>query len=427
MIYSLKTNRQVISTLHSALKSSGSLEIKEYKELLERTHSLLLNNALNDEDYNLGLSVICHVASCLPNDKLICRLLYDCIIQSRIFLYDGMVDSQEYEHVNFSNYDYISREYYTLEGSATVLTRDQKILFELFQSKKRIIVSAPTSFGKSRIIQEIIIHNNYKNILIVLPTIALLNETFVRFKSNVNLSTSDYSIYNSLGTKDVKFPETNNIFILTPEKTDLLLDRHPYLKFDFFTMDEIYKIQDEDERSKVFTNCLYRLSKIKDINFYLIGPYFSGFSQKFISKTKSKFQAFSSEIVQKDDYDINAIPLDGRYNINSHDIRKLKNKNLNLRNIINAVDDQSIVYRGQKKYYAELTAKYLIEFKKRTVQSELIEYISENIAKNWTLVKCLRSGIAFHHGALPKYIQTEIIESFNNGELDTIVCTSTNL
>src|SRR6185312_8571095 len=58
-------------------------------------------------------------------------------------------------------------------------------------------------------------------------------------------------------------------------------------------------------------------------------------------------------------------------------------------------------------------------------ESELIDYISENISENWSLVECLKAGIAFHHGSLPKYIQTEIIDLFNSGELDAIVCTST--
>ena len=59
----------------------------------------------------------------------------------------------------------------TLENSETLLSRDQKDLFDLFERERRIVISAPTSFGKSRIVQEIIIHNDYKNIIIVLPTI----------------------------------------------------------------------------------------------------------------------------------------------------------------------------------------------------------------------------------------------------------------
>ena len=83
---------------------------------------------------------------------------------------------------------------------------------------------------------------------------ALLNETFVKLK-NENIISGKYQLYNSLGKKDQKYRKELNLFILTPEKTDMLLDQASGLKFDFFVMDEIYKIQGEDERSKVFTNC----------------------------------------------------------------------------------------------------------------------------------------------------------------------------
>lgn len=37
----------------------------------------------------------------------------------------------------------------------------------------------------------------------------------------------------------------------------------------------------------------------------------------------------------------------------------------------------------------------------------------------------MRKGVAFHHAGIPKYIQSEIIDYFNDGCIDTIVCTPT--
>lgn len=423
MIYAQQTNRIKIENLLANLRGNSQLSINEYKELLERTHSFLLSNASNDTDYNLALSVICHVGDKKVTDSLIRQLLIDCIIQSRVFLYKDMTDFDNVDEM-ISDYDLVSQELYTLEKSNTVLTRDQKKLFDLFQTFRRVIVSAPTSFGKSRIVQELVIHNDYKNILIVLPTIALLNETYGKLKSNLAII-NKYKIYNSLGNKELKFDSEFNIFILTPEKTDVLLDRHNYLNFDFFTMDEIYKVQDKDDRGKVFTNCLYRLSRLPRIHFYLIGPYFSGFSLNFIKKTNSEFKSFDSEIVQKDNFDIHQVAENAHYKVNGKEIKKLKNARSNLRNIFKAAEGQSIIYHGRQKYSTEQTAKYLIGHGKRVLSTELIDYISDNVSKEWSLVNCLKAGIAFHHGSLPKYIQTEIIDLFNSGKLDAIVCTST--
>jgi helicase len=423
MIYTQNTNREKIQGLLSTLRRQDGLSLKEYKELLERTHSFLLRNSSDDTDYNLGLSVICHVGDKKVEDPLICQLLIDCIVQSRVFLYADMTGIADVDHL-ISDFDIVGKELYTLEISDTVLTRDQKVLFDLFQTRRRIVVSAPTSFGKSRIVQELIIHNDYKNVLIVLPTIALLNETFVKLKANQEI-VKRYKIYNSLGSKDTRFEPQFNIFILTPEKSDVLLDRHNYLCFDFFTMDEIYKVQEKDDRGKIFTNCLYRLSKIPGINFYLIGPYFSGFSEKFLGKTQAIFKPFESEIVQKDNFDIDGVAENGKYKVNGQEIKKLKDARKNLRNIFKTTSGQSIIYHGRQKYSTENTAKFLIEHGKRQLSAELIDYIAENVAKDWSLVNCLKAGVAFHHGSLPKYIQTEIIDLFNNGQLDAIVCTST--
>lgn len=421
MIYSQISNREKIEGLLNKLRTTNKLQITEYKELLERTHSFLLRNSSNDKDYNLCLSVICHVGDKKPNDILIRQLLDDCIIQSRVFLYKDMLGG---ELANFSNYDLIAQEFYTLDKSNTVLTRDQKKLFDIFIEHRKVIVSAPTSFGKSRIVQELIIDSNYSNIIIVLPTIALLNETFTKLKGNSQII-QKYKIYNSLGSKEIKYDKEFNIFILTPEKADILLDRHTYLKFNFFIMDEIYKVQDKDDRGKVFTNCLYRLSRIPNIHFYLIGPYFMGFSPRFIDKTQSKFIRFDSEIVQKDNFTINEIPDSSKFVIDGKEIKKLKSHKSNLKSIFGKLDGQSIIYHGKQKYSTESTAKYLAKYGKRQLSSELIDYISENISKDWSLVTCIKAGIAFHHGALPKYIQTEIVDMFNSNELDAIVCTST--
>lgn len=426
MIYSNRDNSDHIKAILEGIKSGEIPDYTTLKELLERTYHLLKNNSEQYPDYNLGLSVICHIADIQVRDPLLLKLLNDCVVQSRVFLYKNMFESiqEQDKGLDFTLFDEIAKEFYTLEDTDTVLTRDQKRLFDLFQAKRRVVVSAPTSFGKSRIVQEIIIHNDYKNILIVLPTIALLNETFVRFKLNSDLN-QKYQLYNSLGTRGITFQKENNIFILTPEKTDLLLDQNPEIQFDFFTMDEIYKIQDGDERSKIFTHCLYRLSNIHKIDFYLIGPYFSGFSRQFLNKTGALFQLYESEIVQKDDFDLSDEQDGATYYVGGKELRKLRSPERNLRNIFKAVNGQSLIYRGKQKRSAETLAKYLTEFNERICNTELIAYIEENISPEWSLVTCLKSGIAFHHGALPKYIQTEIVETFNNGELDAIVCTST--
>ena len=54
---------------------------------------------------------------------------------------------------------------------------EQKKLADLIDQKVNVIVSAPTSFGKSMLIEEVVASRKYKNIVIIQPTLALLDET----------------------------------------------------------------------------------------------------------------------------------------------------------------------------------------------------------------------------------------------------------
>lgn len=51
--------------------------------------------------------------------------------------------------------------------------------------------------------------------------------------------------------------------------------------------------------------------------------------------------------------------------------------------------------------------------------------MENKFSKEWSLVRCLKKGVAFHHAGIPKFIQSEIVDSFNNGELSVIVCSPT--
>lgn len=408
------------SALLEKLKRDKLLSKNDYKRLLEIAHHLLQQDLNNSSQYNLGLSIICHVSEYLPNDNFIKQLLYDCIAASRVFLYNEMLSNRNDNYassIETGLFNEFAEAYYTLETD-TVLTRDQKDLFDSFKEKRRIIVSAPTSFGKSRIIQEIIAHNSYNNVAVVLPTIALLNEMYLKFRANSKLRS--YSLINSVNNVVIT---KKNIFILTPEKMDLFLDQNPEFQIDFFVMDEIYKIQDDIDRRKIFTHCLYRLSKQKN-DFYLIGPYFKSFSKTFLSRTKSIFIQYTGEIVQKDTFDLSEVKDGDKYFINGKSFKKLKSKDRNLLNIISAIRDQTLVYVGRKDS-VETRARKIADRQIYYGANDLIDYIKENISSEWSLVKCLEKGVAFHHSAIPRYIQNEIVDAFNDKDIDIIVCTST--
>ena len=63
---------------------------------------------------------------------------------------------------------------------------EQKEIVDIIKDKKNIIVSAPTSFGKSMLIEEAIASEMYSNIVVIQPTLALLDETRRKLKKYAN-------------------------------------------------------------------------------------------------------------------------------------------------------------------------------------------------------------------------------------------------
>ena len=422
MIFSLAANGETFeesaSFIKTWLSSRDFAKTENIVELLSHAH-LLLSHAKSEELQNFGLAAICHVAEDLPDDPMCKALLDDCICASRNFHYFEMLRKKGHAWAEscVSPLAEIQKEFYQTQSGAQ-LTRQQKQLFEEFKKHRRLIVSAPTSFGKTRLLQEIILDRPYKRIALVMPTIALITENVGRLKSDKRFS--DYSIVNST---NFSLEAEKLILVLTPEKLDLLLNESLDLKFDFFSIDEIYKIQDDEERKSVFSNVLYELCKT-NADFYLIGPYFKGFSKKFLQKTGAAFVRFGVEVVQKEILNIHEIPLGGNVEVGGNSFKKAKGNETNLKRVLSALHDQQLIYQNKRRN-AESLANKIAEWSNTDHKSELIEYIKDTVASDWSLVNCLQKGVAFHHGAMPRFIQSQIVESFNLGEIRSLVCTTT--
>lgn len=396
--------------------------LRNFKLEIENLHNQIVGkeNISRDE-----LKKVISLIEDVPKDnKLLLSLISELIDETRIFNYKKLfneiynLDLSEYE----SSINYFKRARY-YDQDDRYLTPDQEKVIEEFFKKRRLIVSAPTSFGKSLLITKIIELSDYKNIALILPTKALLYETTNRLMKNPKI-TGKYNLINSTTTKDLK---DRNIFIMTPERLDSYLDEHK-LEIDFFVVDEIYKVSNKhDDRNTVFANVIYRLIKMKS-DFYMIGPFFNKFSPKFLQKYDANFVRFEKSIVNHYFYDFNKLDDSASLDFNGKKIKKTKNSQPLIRKLLDSGIGSSLVYIGNK-ISCEAQAKNLAltreEKKKSEVVNSFIDYLELELSKEWTLVKCLRMGVAFHHGSMPKFIQVEIVEMLNRGSIDTVYCTPT--
>jgi ATP-dependent helicase YprA (DUF1998 family) len=75
--------------------------------------------------------------------------------------------------------DSIAYEYHrpaNLDG-AIVFHREQAEVYRRLMDGDSVILSAPTSFGKSKVIDAVIASDRYQNLVVIVPTIALIDET----------------------------------------------------------------------------------------------------------------------------------------------------------------------------------------------------------------------------------------------------------
>lgn len=404
------------------IKKSKFNSIEFLEDTLIETYRLL--DSEEESDYNLCLSVICHIADSNYEDLMVDQLLHDCIIKSRIFLYDALLlKIHDNYNPTISTTDQILESFYTSGSTNSILTKPQKQIFDKFRKTKRLIVSAPTSFGKTRIIREIIAHNQYQNIAIIMPTVSLLSEQYQDLKKSV----SGYIL--SKSSKVTIQPNHRYILILTPERISAFLEENPDFKIDFFVMDEIYKVDYklQDDRFRIFSDVLYKLGKT-NADFYLIGPYINEFSKKFREAFNVEFIKFNLEIVQKDFHYFDSIKNKGTHHVQGEAIKIIGDKFKNLLRLVTQekIDGKFLIYRYQKQYVEDTAIKFLETWPvSPTHNKDLVEYLSNNVSEEWELVSCIKRGVAFHHGAMPRHIQDLIVDEFNSPDgIDYLFCTT---
>ncbi len=332
--------------------------------------------------------------------------------------------------------------------SNVLLHRYQKEVYDKFipSNKNRFFLSAPTSFGKTYIVFQLIKKMEYNNVVLIFPTISLLTENYLML---LNLVSEDsfFKNYDIHTLSDSVATNSKNIFIYTPERFLSYLDKNFNANFDFIFIDEIYKIDNEymedeeikeNERDINYRIALNYTCKISN-DFLLAGPYINlpdinNRNQsflKFMDKNTVKPLIYNDiEIVNKN---FNTIKQKKEYTINNNLVEignaGIPQKIANIASTLSSDSENTIIYYNTPAY-AEKCANEIIpklNFSKTTndLLDIFIKHIEKEFGDDWILVKALKKRIGIHHGLIPKYIQKQIIEFFNNGSLLVLISTTT--
>lgn len=314
----------------------------------------------------------------------------------------------------------IRNAYHKSENIDKVLHSDQKFLLSLINSNQNVIVSAPTSFGKSLLIEEIVATRNFSNIIVIQPTLALLDETRRKLMK--------YDQYYKIIVRTSQSPseEKRNLFLLTAERVN---EYKNLPKIDLIIIDEFYKLsaKRDDERADSLNNALHYVLKTYNSKFYLLGPNIDSISQGFTEKYNAVFYKTISSLVDTKTIDIYSQHKE--YFDRPRKYKEYKEEVL-FELLLSLREEQSIIYcssPARVRYLSNLFFKYQVQngIEKGNSDLDILEWIRINITPEWSLLELLQYNIGIHDGALQKHITTTIIDYFNNQKIKYLFCTTT--
>ena len=262
--------------------------------------------------------------------------------------------------------------------------------------ENRVILSAPTSFGKTLLIKEYIYRQKPKNIVYIVPTNALAYELERSFKENEKFS--DYTIFDKCSMVEQKenenFIEEKLFFIGTQEKY-LEINQNVMGEIDLFVIDEAYKLQESvsNQRAYKLSETFLDSMAINSKKIFLLTPraILEGFDKYEFYMFKSDFNAVDKNYVVLEEKNFFNVLLE----------KGSKEKTILFCNSPKQIND------GYEKI------KDLIKNKENT---EFVRLLENEIHPDWSVVKLLKAGILTHHGQMPKYVQNRMINLFNENE-----------
>lgn len=285
-----------------------------------------------------------------------------------------------------------------------VLHSAQARVLRKLMAGESIILSAPTSFGKSLLIDITIAAKDFRNIVLIVPTLALVEETRRRMSRFMDR-------YSIITTSNQRLGE-QNIFVLTQERYLAMGNEIP--EIEFFAIDEFYKlsISNEGDRATQLNQAFLKLTNT-GAQFYLLGPSIRAIPDIVKEKLECSFLI--------EDFQTVAIEL--------HLISKKPNKEEALAKLLDTIDGQTMIYcqspASTRKVLKEYLALRPVELSRDDELIEAAKWTAEHYHDQWLVSVALQHGIGIHHGKLPRSLGRFMIRAFEEGKLKVLLCTST--
>lgn len=330
---------------------------------------------------------------------------------------EGCMDAVEYLAEECGLYPYINLDAFghltqsVIEAHAVKLNekvylhaKQMKVLLWLLAGDN-VILSAPTSFGKSLLVDAFLAQRRPHTVVMILPTIALIDEARRRlsrnFRDNYRIITTVTEIY------DENKP---TIFILTQER---FLQREDNIKIGFLFVDEFYKLDPgrDDGRYETLNLAVYRaLPKSRQV--FMAGPHIRNIDLGPNWTGNFRFSQTNYRTVTVNVVDRSA--KEEKLQTFLADLRGVGEQNSlvftavpgSAQNLMGSIVDAGINYPTN-------------------LGTKLGQWIADNYHQDWQIGRGAANGIAVHHGRIPRSLGQLFVRMFDDGHLKLLICTST--
>ncbi|NLJ18437.1 DEAD/DEAH box helicase [Globicatella sulfidifaciens] len=285
-----------------------------------------------------------------------------------------------------------------------------------------VIFSAPTSFGKTFVVFEYIAREKPKNVVLIVPTLALVDEYNKRIIKKYQSVFSDYNVYLSLHEDDNYNFEQNNLFILTHDRAVENANYSKLKEIDLLVIDEVYKLKrnEYDDRVLILNLAYFHLVQIAKKHL-LLAPFISGIQnvdilQKYPIFIKSDF----SPVVNR---------------VKTYEIIDERDRNKKVIDILERLpsDEKTMIYFPTVTQIYSFVKNYLSSVNDINIENdaikEFIKWLKDEIHEEWYVVKAMEKGFLVHNGQLPLGIRIFQLDLYDNKQItfNRLLCTSTLL
>lgn len=298
---------------------------------------------------------------------------------------------------------------------------EQLNVIDKIQKHQGVVFSAPTSFGKTFVVFEYIARESPRNIVLIVPTLALVDEYNKKIIKRYQSVFQKYNVYLSIN-EDYEYNfDDFNLFILTHDRAIENANYSVITKIDFLVIDEVYKLKKNNLDDRVLILNLAYLHLVRKAKKHLLlAPFIGGIQNiDVLEKSPVFIKSDFSPVVNT---------------VKTYEIISEKDRFPKANEILETLSDsqKTMIYFPTVSRIYSFVKNHISNFEHTLLDSSVIafiEWLKEEIHEEWYLVKAMEKGFLVHNGQLPMGIRIFQLDLYDNinSNYNKLLCTSTLL